>query len=80
MIGTELKRMEHWRTLHDPGTAERSAERATDLLDLTIHGSVSGPQHRELCRAREVLREILKNGDAAGEQLPILLASLIGHA
>ncbi len=77
MIGTELKRIDHWLALGDEGETTRALERALELLDLTVATAHPGSQRRELCRAREVLRGAVRHVSAR-EELQQLTRTLIG--
>lgn len=77
MIGTELKRIDHWLALGDEGETTRALERALELLDLTVATARPGSQRRELCRAREVLRGAVLHVSAR-EELAQLTRTLIG--
>lgn len=77
MIGTELKRLQHWRSFPDETLAANCAARADDLLELTI-ATVTGSARRELCRAREVLRAATTLPNAS-EDVSTLLRTLVGN-
>lgn len=77
MIGTELKRFQHWAARHDEDAAAHAADRALELLDLTIATAPPGAERRELCRAREVARGALQS-PAPAVALRTLTRTLIG--
>lgn len=74
MIGSELKRLEHWLEAGDRPAAEQCVERAVELLDLSVATARSGPQRREFCRARELIRGVLFAPE------PLQGARLLSHA
>ncbi len=54
-IGSEVERALNWRTKNDPAYSRQAAERALELLDLTL-GSVRGlARLKEVARVREAL-------------------------
>ncbi len=52
-IGGEIQRALNWRAKGYSDRTLRSAERALELLDLTIQGAAGFPRLKELARVRE---------------------------
>lgn len=77
MIGSELKRLEQWLERGDREAAEQCVERALELLDLSVATARPGPQRREFCRAREVLRGVLVSSEPLSDAR-VLTRTLIG--
>jgi hypothetical protein len=71
-VGSEVERARKWREKNNPDYCLRAADRALELLDLTL----ACPQHRfrlkEIARAREVLVDFFYGENqyrSSGEQL-----------
>ena len=67
-VGSEVSRTLKWRS-RNPQIAQRSLERALELIDLTLddprhRGSVA--RLREICRAREVLLDYVAGPNQHG--------------
>lgn len=79
MVGTELKRYHHWMSAGDDGAAARAADRALELLDLTVLVSGAGTQRRELCRARELLLGALRDATHSLQDVRAVTRALVGN-
>jgi hypothetical protein len=67
-VGSEVGRAIRWRS-RDAKIADGAAERALDLMDLTLDDPrhrLSLPRLRELTRAREVLADFLSGSNEYG--------------
>jgi len=54
-VGSEVERALNWRAKNNAGYCQQAAERALELMDLTLD-SVKDPTHlKELARAREAI-------------------------
>lgn len=60
-IGSEVWRALYWKEKDDKSNFEKSAERALELLDLTICVRKKEKYLKELCRLREVLCDYFFN-------------------
>lgn len=58
-IGGEVERAQKWRTKNNIAYSENAAERALELVDLTIEYSEKHSHLRELTRLREALVDYL---------------------
>ena len=54
-IGSDVERALSWRRKRRPAVAQRAAERALELIDLTLAGVGNPVRLRELARVREAL-------------------------
>ena len=54
-IGSEVERALHWREKKNTPFCEKAADRALELLDLSLDNTQEFPRLKELARTREVL-------------------------
>lgn len=54
-IGSEVTRALNWQKKNNSTYCQRAAERALELMDLTLENARGFPQLKELARAREAL-------------------------
>ena len=55
--GSEVERALNWKAKNQPAYFQKAADRALELLDLTLEGAATFPRRRELARARELLTD-----------------------
>lgn len=63
-VGSEVARAIRWQNVGDREQKEKSAERALELLDLSIDAASRASQRWELLRLREVLCDALYDHNA----------------
>ena len=56
-IGSEVSRALNWRTKGNAEYSRKAADRALELLDLTLASKYSFAQYKEITRAREVVAD-----------------------
>lgn len=78
-IGAELHRLEGWLTRGNVKLAQQSAERALELLDLSVAAADPGPQRREFCRLRELVAGFYVKTDNDPVEVRALRRVLIGN-
>ena len=55
--GSEVERALNWKTKNQPVYFQKAAERALELMDLTLDSATTFSRRRELARARETLTD-----------------------
>ena len=68
--GSEVERALNWKAKNQPAYFQKAADRALELMDLTLEGATTFPRRRELARARETLADYFfgENQFAATDQ------------
>lgn len=61
-VGSEIDRALHWARVGKTENMRAAADRALELLDLTIADPRSRPRRKELLRAREVVADRFYDG------------------
>lgn len=56
-VGSEVERALNWRAKNRPDYFQKAADRALELMDLTVSAASTFPRRRELARAREALTD-----------------------
>lgn len=85
-VGSEVERAVRWKKNHGPDP-ERAAERALELMDLTLDDTKNAMRSSEIARAREVLADYFFGSNefgSTGESLssyffPFALAARAGR-
>lgn len=54
-IGSEVERFLNWRAKNKPDYSNRAFERALELMDLTLEGTVNIARLKEVSRVRELM-------------------------
>jgi len=54
-VGSEVERALHWRARNNAAYSQRAAERALELMDLTLDRVRKGTHFKELARTREAI-------------------------
>ncbi|PIY96566.1 MAG: hypothetical protein COY66_03900 [Candidatus Kerfeldbacteria bacterium CG_4_10_14_0_8_um_filter_42_10] len=57
-IGSEVNRFFHWKMSGDAENQNKALERALDLIDLTLKTPLYGTSLKELCRLREIIKDL----------------------
>lgn len=55
--GSEVERALNWKMKNQPAYFQKAADRALELMDLTLNDATTFPRRRELARARETLAD-----------------------
>ena len=55
--GSEVERALNWKAKNQPAYFQKAADRALELMDLTMEGATTFSRRRELARARETLAD-----------------------
>ncbi len=68
--GSEVERALNWKAKNQPVYFQKAADRALELMGLTLEGATTFPRRRELARARETLADFFfgENQFAATDQ------------
>ena len=56
-VGSEVERALNWRVKNNAAYSERAAERALELMDLTLDGAHEVTHFKELARTREAIAD-----------------------
>lgn len=56
-VGSEVERALNWKAKNRPDYFQKAAERALELIYLTLDAASTFPQRRELARAAEVMAD-----------------------
>ncbi len=69
--GSEVERALNWKAKNQPVYFQKAADRALELMDMTLEGATTFPRRRELARARETLADYFfgENQFAATDQI-----------
>lgn len=66
-IGSEVGRAVKWQTRGDLDARDKALERALELLDMTIADKRWQKRVKELCRARELLKDVFYGDHQYGD-------------